>query len=230
MTPHPPPDLPLAGGGAFFPPLPGANRDRKRAGRALLAVLLPLFAAVALGSAAPRPFTGAESAALLEYARGCLVARLEGVPPPAPPAVAVRRQRACFVTFFRSGRVMACFGGFTPRRADLAGEIADNVRLALINDSRSRTLNSETARTLEIQLSFPLGQPERVADYRAIDPLREGMLVESDDTGVAFVPGEARTARWAFRQALARLGVSDPSGVRVSRFRAVAISTKSSGR
>lgn len=196
----------------------------------LLITALLLFSALSAANAATPRFTAAESASLLEYARGCLVARLELASPPATPPCAAQRQQACFVTFFRSGRVVACFGGFSPRRADLGGEIRDNVRLALINDTRGRILDAATARTLEVQLTFPLGQPERVADYRAIDPLREGMLVESGDAGVALVPGEARTAAWAFRQALARLGVSDRSGVRVSRFRAVVISTKNIGR
>lgn len=205
------------------------NHDMGRLTRAvplltitLLLLLLPMTEA----NAAPPRFTRAEAVSLLEYARGCLLARLDGTPAPSPPPCAVRQQRACFVTFFLGKRVAACFGGFTPRRADLAGEIAGNVRLALQNDARSRTLGREAARAAGVQITFPLGHPERVEDYRAIDPLREGMFVESGDSGVAFVPGEARTAGWAFRQALARLGVRDPAGVRLYRFRAEALSTR----
>jgi hypothetical protein len=194
----------------------------------LITVLLLLVTASASG--APPRFTRTESASLLEYARNCLIARLDGAPLPAPPVCATLRRQACFVTFFRGRSVVACFGGFTPRRADLAGEIAENVRLALKNDPRSRGLSRETALTTGVQITFSLGQPERVTNYSAIDPLREGMFVESNDAGVAFVPGEARTASWAFRQALVRLGVSDPSGVRLYRFRAVAISTRDSDR
>jgi AMMECR1 domain-containing protein len=196
----------------------------------LLTILLVLFAGIATAWAATPRFTRAESSALVEYARACLLARLDGVPLPPPPPCATRQQQACFVTFFRDRRVVACFGGFTPRRTSLAEEIADNVRLALTNDPRSRGLSRETAQETGVQITFPLDQPERVADYRAIDPLREGMFVEGNGTGVAFVPGEARTASWAFRQALARLGESDPSSVRLYRFRAVAISTRNSDR
>ena len=176
--------------------------------------------------ASPPQFTNIESTALLEYARSCLLARLDSASPPTPPGFATKRQRACFVTFFQTRRVFACFGGFTPRRANLAEEIAENVRLALKNDARGRTLDRETALSAGVQLTFPVGQPERVDDYRAIDPLREGMFVESSDNGVAFVPGEARTASWAFREALRRLGVKDPAGVRVYRFKATEISTR----
>lgn len=196
----------------------------------LLTICIFLFFPVAGESAAPAQFTNTESAALLEYARDCLLAQLKGASPPEPPGFATKQQRACFVTFFRAKRVFACFGGFSPRRASLAEEIAENVRLALKNDSRSRTVNRETALSAGVQITFPAGQPERVNDYRAIDPLREGMFVESNDNGVAFVPGEARTASWAFREALARLGVKDPAGVQVYRFRATEISTRNTGR
>jgi len=170
-------------------------------------------------------FSRAEAAELLRYARNCLLARLDGVSPPPLPAFATKRQRACFVTFFHGRKVFACFGGFTPRRASLAEEIAENVRLALANDVRSRGLSRVTALSAGIQITFPTGQPEPVNDYSRIDPLREGMFVETGENGVAFVPGEARTAGWAFREALRRLGAAKQDEVRVYRFAATAVAT-----
>lgn len=196
----------------------------------LIIPILLLLVPVAGESTTPAQFTKTESAALLAYARDCLLARMEGASAPTPPGFAAKRQRACFVTFFRAKRVFACFGGFSPRRANLADEIAENVRLALKNDARSRTVSRETALSAGVQITFPIGQPERVNDYRNIDPLREGMFVESGDNGVAFVPGEARTANWAFREALRRLGVKDPAAVRIYRFKAAEISTRNIGR
>lgn len=171
-------------------------------------------------------YTKTEKQLLLGYARNCLTARLSGTPAPTAPEFATRQQRACFVTFFNGRRVFACFGGFTPRRATLAEEIDENVRLALKNDGRARTATPGAAARSGVQVTFPLGQPERVLDYRGIDPAREGMFVEGAGGGVAFVPGEARTASWAFREALRRLGESDPAAVAVYRFRAAAISTR----
>lgn len=155
-----------------------------------------------------------------------MIAQLAGTASPPPPECATQQQRACFVTFFSGKRVFACFGGFSPRRATLAEEISDNIRLALKNDGRSRSATVETATKAGIQLTFPLGPPERVESYRNIDPAREGMFVEGANGGVAFVPGEARTASWAFREALRRLGEHDPATVVVSRFAAEAISTR----
>ncbi|MDO9309337.1 MAG: AMMECR1 domain-containing protein [Deltaproteobacteria bacterium] len=171
-------------------------------------------------------YSKTEKQALLGYARSCLAARLTGAALPTAPEFATRQQRACFVTFFNGRRVFACFGGFTPRRATLAEEIDENVRLALKNDGRARTATPDTAARAGLQITFPLGQPERVLDYRSIDPSREGMLVEGAGGGVAFVPGEARTANWAFREALRRLGERDPAAVAVYRFGAEAISTR----
>ncbi len=201
--------------------------------RAILFLILPilfLLVPVAGESTTPTQFTKTESAALLAYARDCLLARMEGASAPTPPGFASKRQRACFVTFFRAKKVFACFGGFSPRRPNLAEEIAENVRLALKNDARSRAVSRETALSAGVQITFPIGQPELVDDYRSIDPLREGMFVESGDNGVAFVPGEARTANWAFREALRRLGVKDPAAVRIYRFKAEEISIRNTGR
>jgi len=208
-----PPQSPLGPRGSFF----------KGGGIFITAVIMLLLAATTF---AVPDVTKAEKAALLEYARNCLTARLSGLSTPTPPECATGQQRACFVTFFTGKRVFACFGGFSPRRATLAEEIDDNVRLALKNDARSHGTTGETAANAGIQITFPLGQPERVATYRSIDPAREGMFVEGANGGVAFVPGEARTASWAFREALRRLGENDPAAVTVYRFKAEAVSTR----
>ncbi len=171
-------------------------------------------------------FNKTEKQQLLDYARATLAARVAGTALPSPPDCATRQQRACFVTFFIGRRVFACFGGFSPRRATLADEISENVRLALKNDARARSVTQETVATAGVQITFPIGQPERVSGYQSIDPTREGMFVEGSNAGVAFVPGEARTAAWAFREALRRLGESDPAAVAVYRFKALAVSSR----
>ena len=195
-----------------------------RTGLAILAIIATL---IAINSAqAATDFTKLEKQALLEYTRNCLIARLAGTASPTPPEFATRQQRACFVTFFTGRRVFACFGGFTPRRVNLAEEIRENIRLALINDGRSRSVTIDTAARAGVQITFPIGPPERIDSYQSIDPAREGMFVENTRDGVAFVPGEARTASWAFREALRRLDEKDSSAVTVYRFKADAVSTR----
>jgi AMMECR1 domain-containing protein len=164
---------------------------------------------------------------LLEYTRSCLISRLEGTTPQPTTAPFLQRQRPCFVTFFKNRTVMACFGSFTPRRTTLAEEIAENIRLALKNDPRSVTLTPELARSMDIQLSFPEA-PQPIPDWRTINPLKEGLFVETPDgRGVAIVPGEARTAQYAWRSALKRLGMNEQTaGVRLYRFRAEVVTTR----
>jgi hypothetical protein len=176
-------------------------------------------------SPAEADFSRSEKQAMLEYARACLISRVTDTAPPLAPEWATRQQRACFVTFFSGRRVFACFGSFVPRKSSLADEISENIRLALKNDARSRTINRETVARAGVQITFPVGQPVFVASYRDIDPASEGMFVEGSGGGVAFVPGEARTARWAFSEALRRLGVRDAASVAVYRFKAEAVST-----
>lgn len=190
-----------------------------------LVLILTSFLIISSSHAAPN-FTKAEQQALLEYARGCMIAHIGGTSPPPPPSCATKQQRACFVTFFSGKRVFACFGGFTPRRATLAEEINENARLALKNDSRARSATAGNVARAGLQITFPTGQPERVERYQEINPVTEGMFVEGNGNGVAFVPGEARTAQWAFREALRRLGERNSSAVAIYRFKADAISTR----
>jgi hypothetical protein len=190
-----------------------------------LFVISTAFILITASHAAP-DFTKSEQQVLLAYTRGCMIAHINGTSPPSPPSCATNQQRACFVTFFSGKRVFACFGGFTPRRTTLAEEINENVRLALKNDGRARSISAETVARAGLQITFPLGQPERVNTYQNINPAIEGMFVEGNGNGVAFVPGEARTAHWAFREALRRLGEVNSTAVTVYRFKAEAISTR----
>ncbi len=183
--------------------------------------LICLLICLLVTPAAGQTFSQPDQTALLEYARAVMVNRLENRAAPAPPTTVSGAQRACFVTFFVKRQVVACFGSFTPRHATLFEEISDNIRLALKNDPRATRLTPELARTAAIQITFP-GQPQPISHWRLVDPQREGLLVElSNGRGVAIVPGEARTAQYAWRSALQRLGLNErSSGIRLYRFRA----------
>ncbi len=162
---------------------------------------------------------------ILDYARKVLLALLGFAGMPEPPAYLTKAQHACFVTFFSGKRVFACFGGFYPRTGNTAEEIAENIRLALIYDSRARNIDKKTAMTADVQITFP-GEPRAVYSYSEVNPYREGLLVENDVDGVAIVPGEAKTASWAYREAMRRLGEKDRSRIRLFKFHAFALSSR----
>lgn len=162
---------------------------------------------------------------LARYARGVFLARLSLGPEVAPPPWAAGIRHACFVTFFSGRRVIACAGGFVPRTPDLGREIGANVNQALLMDPRAGRIDRRTARAARVLITFP-STPRPVASHDAVDPTREGLFVENDRSGVAIVPGEAKTSAWAFREALRRLGESDPTAVRLSAFDAWGITGK----
>lgn len=162
---------------------------------------------------------------LARYAKGIFLARLGFGAAVAPPPWTAGIQRACFVTFFSGRRVVACSGGFLPRTSDLGREIEANVRQALHLDPRAMRIDRKTAVAARVLITFP-GEPRPVASYHAVDPARQGLFVENDRFGVAIVPGEAKTASWAFREALRRLGESDPSRVRLFVFEAWGVQTE----
>ncbi len=164
-------------------------------------------------------------AELLRYAKSLFLAQLGMAEAVAPPDPALKLQRSCFVTFFSGRRVIACFGGFHPRTPNVACEIMANIKLALLHDSRARSISRETAMSADVQITFP-EEPCAVATHAVVNPSREGLLVENELKGVAIVPGEAKTAAWAFREAVKRLGEKDPSHLRVFKFRAYAVSSR----
>jgi hypothetical protein len=155
--------------------------------------------------------------ALARYAKGVFLFRLGLGPAVSPPSWAEDIQQACFVTFFSGRKVVACSGGFRPRTADLGREIEANVRQALHMDVRAGRIDRVTAMEAHVLITFP-GELRPVSSPEMIDPVREGLFVENDRSGVAIVPGEAKTASWAYREALRRLGERDPSRVRLFAF------------
>jgi len=161
---------------------------------------------------------------LLGFARAKLLALLGLGRETAPPAWAREMQKACFVTFFSGNRVIACAGGFHPRTPDLGREIEENIRLALHMDARARHIDRRTALAARALITFP-EEPRPVDSHDAVDPKRQGLFVENDRFGVAIVPGEAKTASWAFHEALRRLGEKDTGNVRISSFDAWGISS-----
>jgi AMMECR1 domain-containing protein len=206
--------------------LPAERAKRTKWFSKLIQLSLAISIMLCMTASADAAFSKADSSALLDYAKACLLARIENSPPPSPPDFATRIQRPCFITFYSGRHVFACFGGFIPRKGTLAEEIVENIRLAVINDSRSRNISREKILNAGVQITFPNSQPEKVVSYSSINPAIEGMFIESAAAGVVFVPGEAKTASWAFREGLRRLGEKRPQSVTVYRFRAEAISTR----
>lgn len=198
--------------------------------RHLLGAMLLLAMNVIDVDAAPSP----ELAPYVEYARGVGgerlldVARealriavghadsLHAVAPdwPGPP-------RPVFVTLARAGATRACLG-----RDDAAGSLTATVRAIasdlLVADRRRAPVASEELASLRLVIAF-VGDERPLADPYALDPMREGLRIETERGAVAFLPGEARTVAWALGEAR-RIGVLRAlSEARFTRFAVVVV-------
>jgi hypothetical protein len=161
---------------------------------------------------------------LAGYAGKIFLAKLSFAAPVQAPVWAEDLRRGCFVTFFSGGRVIACAGSFLPRTSNLATEVAANVAQALHLDPRARSITRRKAIAAHVRITFP-GEPVPVVSPDRVDPARQGLFVENDRFGVAIVPGEAKTASWAFREAMRRLGETDAAKVRIFAFDAWAVTS-----
>lgn len=131
--------------------------------------------------------------------------------------------RPLYVTLAHGSITRACVGSDTP----LAGTLAESLRALgeqlATQDLRHPPLRVEELDSLRLVVAFA-GDPQPVAEPQAIDPMHEGLKIESEKGSVAFLPGEARTVAWAQREAR-RIGVISgrDSEARYSRFNVVVI-------
>ncbi len=99
----------------------------------------------------------------------------------------------------------ACVGSVSPYRGGLAETVRELAREALQTDRRRPPIRREELSRLRVVIAFA-GETESVEDPMEVSPGREGLLIASGESSIAFLPGEARTVDWALREAR-RVGV-----------------------
>jgi AMMECR1 domain-containing protein len=105
----------------------------------------------------------------------------------------------------------ACVGSATPYRGGLVETVRALAVRSLHADRRHPPIRREELAHLRVIITFA-GSPEMIADPMEVALGREGLLVSSGTASVAFLPGEARTVRWALQEAR-RIGVlQGPTG------------------
>jgi hypothetical protein len=184
-------------------------------------------AAAAPELAAYRAFARSDSAAaLLATARRALawgVAESGGEPavPASPPWPAA--PRPVYVTLVQGSRVRACVGADTPLDATLGGTVWRLAVRALTEDRRRAPVRAGELDSLRVVIAFA-GDAAPVGDPYAVQPLREGLKLETSRGAIAFLPGEARTVAWALGEARRAGVLAGPvSEARCSRFPVVVI-------
>lgn len=145
----------------------------------------------------------------------------------APAAAAVPdwpgSPRPLYVTLAHGRATRACVGADAPAGGSLAASLRLLGGQLATHDRRRPPVRAEELDTLRLVVAFA-GDPVPVADPMSVDPMREGLKIETDRGAVAFLPGEARTVAWAIREAR-RIGVlAGPlAEARCSRFEVVTL-------
>lgn len=130
--------------------------------------------------------------------------------------------RPLFVTLARGRVTRACLGSEEAR-----GTLTETARRvaadAMVADRRHTPIDPSELEQLRLIVAFT-GGDQTLSDPFAVDPMREGLRIETERGTVAFLPGEARTVSWALAEAR-RIGVlRAQADARFVRFQAVVLS------
>ncbi len=188
----------------------------------LLATLLPTSARAVAPELAPyaayaRSAAGQQLLAAVREALCVAAGRCDSLRTSAPDWPAA--PRPLFVTLARGRVTRACLGSEQPQ-----GTLCETARRvaadAMVADRRHAPIDPAELDDLRVIVAFT-GADQPLADPYAVDPMREGLRIESEHGAVAFLPGEARTVAWALAEAR-RIGVLGAmSEARFVRFQAV---------
>lgn len=172
------------------------------------------YESFAHGAAAERVLAVAREALCVAAGR-CDSLRASAPDWPAAP-------RPLFVTLAHGRSTRACLGRDEPH-GSLGDSVRELAREALSGDRRRPPVRAEELDSLRVLVAFA-GEARAVSDPYAVNPMREGLRIETERGIVAFLPGEARTVAWALSEAR-RIGVlGRMSDARFSRFDAVVLS------
>ena len=131
--------------------------------------------------------------------------------------------RPVYVTLVRGRATRACVGSDMPLGGSLGATLEALGERVVASDRRHPPLDAGELDSLRLVIAFA-GDAQPVADPYSVDPVHEGLRIETDRGAIAFLPGEARTASWALREARHAGVLAGPvSEARCSRFAAVII-------
>jgi AmmeMemoRadiSam system protein A len=141
------------------------------------------------------PLLQTDRAALLGLARGAVLAHLGLAPEPAvPEAGALGEPRGAFVTLHVGPDLRGCIGSFRPL-GSLARTVARMAVSAASEDPRFRPIGSEDVPELRVAVSA-LGAPAPLADPRAVEVGRHGLIVKRGWHRGALLPKVAVEQAW----------------------------------
>jgi AmmeMemoRadiSam system protein A len=141
------------------------------------------------------PLSPTERAALLGLARGAVLSHLGLAPAPAVPAAgALAEPRGAFVTLHVGDDLRGCIGSFRAL-GTLAETVAKMAVAAASQDPRFRPIQGQDVADLRVAVSA-LAPPERLADPRAVEIGRQGLVVKRGWHRGALLPKVAVEQGW----------------------------------
>jgi AmmeMemoRadiSam system protein A len=136
-----------------------------------------------------------DRAALLGIARGAVLAHLGVAPaPPLPLTGPLGEARGAFVTLHVAGDLRGCIGSFRPL-GSLAETVARMAVAAASEDPRFVPIRAEDLSALDVAVSA-LEPPRRLADPRAVEVGRHGLVVKRGWQRGALLPKVAVEHGW----------------------------------
>lgn len=148
-----------------------------------------------------KPLEPADRAALLGIARASVLHHLGLVPAPAlPGAGPLAERRGAFVSLHVAGELRGCIGTFATQ-APLAETVARMAVAAASEDPRFDALTAKDVPELRVGVSA-LEPPRRLADPRAVEVGRHGLIVKQSWARGALLPKVAVENGWDAEQFL----------------------------
>jgi AMMECR1 domain-containing protein len=188
-------------------------------GFSLLAGCMAVVAAAGLPAALVGSAAAQREAVAL--ARQALASEVTGSPITLRPRSSLSRSRCgAFVILVVGSRTRACAGTVEPTCANAAAEIEAAAALAAAGDPWHPPLREADLKAGRVEVCLA-GPPSRIASVYQLDVRREGLLLRSDGRSAVILPGEAKTAAWALREARRKAGLRPKDGAELLSFPAV---------
>jgi AMMECR1 domain-containing protein len=139
---------------------------------------------------------------------------------PQPQSPLKKHCCGAFVVLVSEGRTRACAGTLRPTCPNAAQEIAAAAAMGAAGDPWHPPLRSRDLKTAQVQV-FLVGQVSPLRSIGELQAAREGLLARRGPRSGVILPGEARTASWALREARRKAGLRPSERADLFRFSAI---------
>lgn len=126
------------------------------------------------------------------------------------------RPQAIFITLKKQDRVYGCMGTLQARGKNLLEEIQLVLPKSLFQDPRHPPVAAADLPGMEVYLSA-VGKPVRVGQIEALNPARDGVMIQNGNKVGVVLPGEAKTLRYLLSFAKAKAGIGPDESYQVYR-------------